>query len=193
MLCFVPVRKTPWQQLTFQFSSDKQNETRQDLIVPVLCWVETNATTPGQKCRRAHREQLVVFQHKLTRTYCIISHSWLHRGQTLNVLASRPTVTSPCQGAKFGPNDKLLHTILLCYRFWVWELRSGSICWGIKKDNTFVYVFFTVMFSNTTSPWGLPSSNHNSSSTIFTFIWPRLGQGNLALGPSIQCLVWEWI
>lgn len=67
-----------------------------------------------------------------------------------------------------------------CYRFWVWVLRSGNICWAIKKDNTFVYVFFTAAFSNTTSPCGLPSSNHNCSSTISTFTWPRLGQGNLA-------------
>lgn len=58
-------------------------------------------------------------------TYC--------RGQTLNLLASRPAVKSPCQRAKLCTNEKLLHTILLRYRFWVWELRSGSICWGMKK------------------------------------------------------------
>ncbi len=109
-------------------SSDKQNETCQDLIVRVLCWVETNASTPGQKCRRANRERFVVFKHKFTNTYYIISYSRLHRGQTLNVPASRPTVTSPCQGAQFCTNYKLLYTILLCYSFWVWELRSRNIC-----------------------------------------------------------------
>lgn len=49
------------------------------------------------------------------------------------MFSSWPAVASSCQFAKFRTNEKLLDTILLCYRFWVWELRSVSICWGMKK------------------------------------------------------------
>lgn len=84
------------------------------------------------------------------------------------------------------PGCKLLHKweIIVRNSAMLQVLGLGIEVWkhllGYKKDNTFVYVFFTATFSNTTSPRGLPSSNHNCSSTIFTFTWPRLGQGNLA-------------
>lgn len=84
------------------------------------------------------------------------------------------------------PGCKLFHKweIIVHNSAMLQVLALGIEVWkhllGYKKDNTFVYVFFTATFSNTTSPRGLPSSNHNCSSTIFTFTWPRLGQGNLA-------------
>lgn len=84
------------------------------------------------------------------------------------------------------PGCKLLHKreIIVHNSAMLQVLGLGIEVWkhllGYKKDNTFVYVFLTATFSNTTSSRGLPSSNHNCSSTIFTFTWPRLGQGNLA-------------
>lgn len=113
---------------------------------------------------------LRVIQHKLTSTNCT--------ALKCSCMAASCNITLP--GCKlFHKWEIIVHNSAMLQ-----VLGLGIEVWkhllGYKKDNTFVYVFFTATFSNTTSPRGLPSSNHNCSSTIFTFTWPRLGQGNLA-------------
>lgn len=88
-------------------------------------------------------------------------------------------------------NYGLLDTILPRFRCRVWELRSAGICWVTNKDNIFVSP--SLSFFIWLHLLGLlPSSNHNCSSDIPTFTWPRLGQGNLA-SPTIHTVAGLWM
>lgn len=147
-------------------------------------------TRPQMQDGSNYLERLV--ELKLTSTSYVTVSNILQRANLKSscISASCKVALPACQTLHkweiIAHNSATLQVLGLGIEVWKHLLRY-------EKDNTFVYVFCTVMFSNTTSPWRLRGSNHNCSSTIFTFSWPRLGQGNLALGPSIQCLVWEWI